>query len=173
MRPIHGAARPVPNSTTRSPSSAPPVRGARWPEGVVGSLTHCEGFCAAAVAWGREVRSVGIDAERDEPLSERAAERITTAEERERLRALPALPSGDWAKLVFSAKEAFYKAYFPLARSFLGFRDVALHFDPQERSFEARLLRDDKPGPRRARGRYALAPPHVLTAVALEAGDAY
>ena len=34
-----------------------------WPDGVVGSLTHCEGFRGAAVGRHDAVRSVGIDAE--------------------------------------------------------------------------------------------------------------
>lgn len=145
----------------------------RWPEGVVGSLTHCDGFCAVAVARSSRIRSIGIDAEFDTALSERAADRICNVEERDHLGTLPPLCSGDWPKLVFSAKEAFYKAYFPVARSFLGFKDVALRFDAEARSFQARLLRDDKPGPRLATGRYALMAPHVFTAVTLlRDGDA-
>jgi 4'-phosphopantetheinyl transferase EntD len=139
----------------------------RWPEGAIGSLTHCEGFCAAAVARARDVRSLGIDAELDAPLSQRMAERICTAEEREHLAGLPPLASAQWEKLSFSAKEAFYKAYFPLGRTFLGFHDAALRFDPETRSFRVRVLRDDAPAPRAARGRYALAPPHVFAAVVI------
>jgi 4'-phosphopantetheinyl transferase EntD len=136
-----------------------------WPAGAVGSLTHCEGFCAAAVARVDDLRSLGIDAELDAPLSRRAGERICTDDERRHLDSLPPLPSGQWEKLVFSAKEAFYKAWFPLGRRFLGFHDAALHFDPAEGAFRVRVLRDDVEGPREAHGRYALAPPHVLTAV--------
>ena len=32
-----------------------------WPEGVVGSLTHCEGFRGAAIGRQREIRSLGIE----------------------------------------------------------------------------------------------------------------
>jgi len=143
----------------------------RWPQGAVGSLTHCDGFCAAAVARAEDVRAIGIDAELDAPLSQRAAERICTPEEREHMAGLPPLPSGQWEKLVFSAKESFYKAYFPLGRTFLGFHDAALHFDPDTRSFRVRVLRADAPPPHAARGRYALAPPHVLTAVVIGWND--
>ncbi len=138
-----------------------------WPRGVVGSLTHCDQLCAAAVAHRERVLSLGLDAELDSPLRERVAQRICTPDERAHLAELPEiLPSG-WEKLAFSAKESFYKAYYPVARSFLGFHDVGLRFDPEAQSFEVRLLRDDKPGPRRASGRFALAPPHVITAVTL------
>ena len=49
----------------------------------------------------------------------------------------------------------------------VAFHDVSLRFNPEAQSFEARLLRDDKPGPRRASGRFAISPPHVITAVTL------
>lgn len=138
-----------------------------WPEGVVGSLTHCDGFCAAAVAKRGSVVALGLDAELDKPLRDRVGARVCTASERAHVADLPMLEPARWEKLVFSAKESFYKAYFPVARSFLGFQDVALRFDPEAQRFEARLLRDDKPGPRHASGRFALAAPHLITAVTL------
>ncbi len=151
----------IPGPVLRGDDRAP-----LWPEGVVGSLTHCDHFCAAAVAHCELVLSLGLDAELDSPLRERVVQRICTPDERAHLAELPEIPSG-WEKLVFSAKESFYKAYYPVARSFLGFQDVALRFDPEAQSFEAQLLRDDKPGPKRASGRFALVPPHVITAVTL------
>jgi 4'-phosphopantetheinyl transferase EntD len=141
-----------------------------WPEGVVGSLTHCDDFCAAAVALRGEVLAIGIDAEPDTPLRDRVGARVCTAAEREHLAGLPGLEPARWEKLVFSAKESFYKAYFSLARSFLGFHDVEVRLDAEAESFEAVVLRHDKPGPHRAKGRFALAPPHVLTAVTLLRG---
>ncbi len=143
-----------------------------WPDGVVGTITHTDDLCAAAVAPRRIARALGLDAELDTPLRPRAAARICTSAEREHLATLPSLlsPCG-WEKLVFSAKESFYKAYYAVAATPLGFRDVELRFDPQARRFEAVLLREDKPGPRRAGGRFALDPPHVLTSVTLPPQD--
>src|SRR5208283_6057556 len=40
-----------------------PYREPVWPEGIVGSITHCPGFYAAALAHRRDLRSIGIDAE--------------------------------------------------------------------------------------------------------------
>lgn len=46
-----------------------PDRAPQWPDGVVGSMTHCVGYRAAAVGWrSEELTSVGIDAEPNEPL---------------------------------------------------------------------------------------------------------
>ena len=40
-----------------------PNREPLWPEGVIGSLTHCDGYRAAVVTRAGELRSLGIDAE--------------------------------------------------------------------------------------------------------------
>lgn len=39
-----------------------------WPDGFVGSITHCAGYRAAAVARDEDVFTIGIDAEPDEAL---------------------------------------------------------------------------------------------------------
>jgi len=140
-----------------------------WPAGVVGSLTHCRGYCAVAAAPVATALGLGIDAEPSEPLSTRVLQRICTAAELERNAGLPEPPCG-WGKLVFCAKESFYKCYFPLARKVLGFRDAEVIFDPTARRFEARLLRGDAPGARGARvlhGRYRFDAHHVVAAVTL------
>ncbi len=101
---------------------------ATWPVGVTGSITHCAGYRAAAVAWARRVAALGIDAEPNEPLPEDVTPLVTTAAERDRLRLLP---RGEvrWDRLLFSAKESVYKAWFPLTRRYLDFAeaDVELH----------------------------------------------
>ena len=52
-----------------------------WPKGFVGSITHTQGYAAAAVALRSEVITVGIDAETNDPVSDRALRRIGTREE--------------------------------------------------------------------------------------------
>ncbi len=47
-----------------------------WPEGIVGSLTHCEGYRAAALARAGDVLSLGIDAEPHAPLPDGVAELV-------------------------------------------------------------------------------------------------
>ena len=46
-----------------------------WPDGVVGSLTHCAGYRGAVVGRGAAVRSVGVDAEPHDVLPRRRARR--------------------------------------------------------------------------------------------------
>ncbi|NRA09185.1 MAG: 4'-phosphopantetheinyl transferase superfamily protein [Myxococcales bacterium] len=144
-----------------------------WPSGVVGSLTHCEGFCAVAVGPHSQLLGVGIDAEPRRRLKTRILHRITSDAERQHLASLPPAPGeSDWGLLLFSAKESFYKCYFPLARRFLGFRDAEIEFLPEEGRFHARLVAHDAPsaaGRRSASGRFGIDANHVATGVALPA----
>ncbi|MFF4224666.1 4'-phosphopantetheinyl transferase family protein [Streptomyces sp. L500] len=121
----------------------PGHRGApRWPAGVVGSMTHCPGYRAAALARAEAVRAVGIDAEPHAPVPERMARGIALPEERERLRALHRLDDGVcWDRLLFCAKEAVYKVWSPLTGVWLGFHEASITIDPDTRTFRARVLR--------------------------------
>jgi 4'-phosphopantetheinyl transferase EntD len=116
-----------------------------WPAGVVGSITHCRGYRGCAVARTADVTTLGIDAEPHEPLPAGLLADIAGPSEVEMLRELElATPAIHWDRLLFSAKEAVYKAWYPLAQRWLGFEDAALEIDPRDRTFAARLL---VPGP--------------------------
>src|SRR6516225_7230906 len=52
-----------------------------WPARVTGSITHCAGYQACAVARAADVAAIGIDAEPDAPLPAGLIERIATAPE--------------------------------------------------------------------------------------------
>lgn len=130
-------------------SPAPILVGERrqplWPAGVVGAITHTEGYVAAVAARADQVASIGIDAEADEPLPVGVERRIVRPDEQHLL----ALAGGDGGvgvaavdRLIFSAKEAVYKAWFPLTGEWLGFLDARLELDPQGRRFAAHVLVD-------------------------------
>ena len=118
----------------------------QWPEGVVGSITHCAGYRAAAAALAGDVVSLGVDAEPNEPLPDHGMlELIALDQERVRLGELAAEMAGIcWDRLLFSAKESVYKTWFPLARCWLGFESADVAIDPRAGTFTARLL---VPGP--------------------------
>ena len=99
----------------------------RWPDGIVGSLTHCEGFRGAAVGRSEEVRSLGIDAEPHGVLPDGVLDAISLPAERHEMQALPA--GVHWDRVLFCAKEATYKAWFPLTRRWLGFEDAHIAFE--------------------------------------------
>ncbi len=97
-----------------------------WPRGVVGSLTHCDGYRGAALGYSMQFRSIGIDAEPLAPLPEGVLEHVSLEPEREWLDATASELPLD--KLLFSAKEATYKAWFPLTGRWLGFEEAHLTF---------------------------------------------
>lgn len=121
-------------------------RGApQWPAGIVGSITHCQGYRACAAARDSDLLTVGVDAEPDEPLPDGLLPDIALAPERQ---AIAGLMEGDptvcWDRLLFCAKESVYKAWFPLTGAWLGFEDAMVSLDVPGGRFSARLL---VPGP--------------------------
>jgi 4'-phosphopantetheinyl transferase EntD len=145
-----------------------------WPEGVVGAITHCDGYRGCAVAHATELASLGIDAETHAPLPERLLSDLANPGEIEALAALARADSTiHWDRLLFSAKESVYKAWYPLAERWLGFEDAVLSIDRERRTFAARLL---VPGPTLAgaelrgfEGRWLVAEGLILTAIAVAA----
>jgi 4'-phosphopantetheinyl transferase EntD len=113
-----------------------------WPAGIVGSITHCANYRGCAVAWRDYLASLGIDAEAHEPLPDGILESVSSGKERVRIGG--SVSDIHLDRVLFCAKEAVYKAWFPLTGRWLGFEDVDLSIDLSERSFTARLL---VPGP--------------------------
>ncbi|MFD8199936.1 4'-phosphopantetheinyl transferase [Streptomyces sp. NPDC059701] len=114
----------------------PGERGApRWPDGLVGSMTHCDGYCAAALARATDLASLGIDAEPDGPLLDGVLPAVSLPGEVERLRRLAGEHPGiHWERLLFSAKESVFKAWFPLTGQWLDFEeaDIEISVDPDD-----------------------------------------
>jgi 4'-phosphopantetheinyl transferase EntD len=125
------------------PRALPPGEGGapQWPRGTVGSITHCEGYRACAAARKTDVLTLGIDAEPNQPLPGEVLPDIALPAEVEWLeRALRSDPSIRWDRLLFCAKEAIYKAWYPLARRWLGFEDATVKIAREQRTFTAELL---------------------------------
>ena len=111
-----------------------------WPDGVRGSLTHSEALAASCLTLSS--RSVGIDIEHTGRMSPGVARRVLTDEELSRLD-LDAPAGLDEATLLFSAKEAVYKAIFPIAGLYIGYQEVTLNVDASAQRFSARYLGSD------------------------------
>jgi 4'-phosphopantetheinyl transferase EntD len=144
-----------------------------WPDGIVGSLTHCEGYRGAAVGRRGDVRSVGIDAEPHDVLPKGVLEAISLPAERTEL---SAMPSGlHWDRILFCAKEATYKAWFPLTHRWLGFEDAHITFEVDSSGasgrFAALILIDPaaESGPplQTLSGRWSVRDGLALTAIVL------
>jgi 4'-phosphopantetheinyl transferase EntD len=139
-----------------------------WPEGIVGSITHCGSLCAVAVADIASSAGVGIDVEPAKPLKEELLPQVLRPGEYGQLLALsPALrPLG--GILVFSIKEAVYKAIYPQRRVFLDFQQVEIAFEGED-GFVAEVLVPGAGLPElpHIRGRYRVADDHVAATVVL------
>jgi 4'-phosphopantetheinyl transferase EntD len=122
-----------------------------WPAGVIGSMTHCQGYRASALALRRDVITIGVDAEPDAPLPEGVLASIGLPDEIAAVTALAAShPGVAWDRLLFSAKESVYKAWFPLTGTWLDFSEAEITFAPATQEFTATLL---VPGPQTPSGR--------------------
>lgn len=124
-----------PVSIPRGPRGAP-----RWPDGVVGSITHCTGYRGCAVARADEVVTIGLDAETHDRLPDGVLSVIASKSEAKRVAELAeVMPDVCWDRLLFSAKESVYKAWFPVTQRWLGFEEAEIEIDGINRSFTARL----------------------------------
>jgi len=112
-----------------------------WPSGIVGSMTHCQGYRAAAVARAAEIHAIGIDAEPHESLPDDVLGVVALAEEKVHLTQLrTADGSVCWDRVLFSCKESAYKAWFPLTRRWLGYVDISVVIDAEGGTFSAYIL---------------------------------
>lgn len=158
LRQLGVADQAIPTGSSREPV---------WPEGVVGSITHCAGLVAAVVGRAEDYLGLGLDAEPAGRVLEQPLTRhICTLEEAARLRD-HGLPEGLESMLVFSAKETVHKAIAPTSGIWLGFHDVEIDFDTERRTYTARLVRaaHERLAPiARLSGRYEVRDGFVMTA---------
>ncbi len=108
-----------------------PIRGRddrrpQWPPRLTGSITHTDGFSAAAVGERRCFRAIGIDAEKIGGVSRELWSYVLLPAEISWLKRLPAPEQAKVATLMFSAKEAFYKCQYEVTEQWLEFRDVTV-----------------------------------------------
>jgi enterobactin synthetase component D len=147
-----------------------------WPAEVVGSITHTQGYAAAAVADTRALRGVGLDIERWVRPSAPAnlGAHLARPGELERLVAESGWSEVEALTLLFSAKESLYKCLYPEVQRYFGFHDATMAtLDIRTSSFVARLettLTDALPAGFTLVGRYERREDAVVTALALERG---
>jgi 4'-phosphopantetheinyl transferase EntD len=144
---------PIPQGDDRAPV---------WPVGLGGSITHTRRACLAAVTTGP---GLGLDLEDDAPLPPDLWPTILLPEESLWAQAQP--DPGFAARLVFSAKEAAYKAQYPISLTLFGFDTLALTLT--DTIFTARFRRPVGPFAQghTLHGRHTRAAGHILTAVTL------
>ena len=138
--------------------------GPEWPRGCVGSISHSRKLAVATILRG--YLGVGVDIEEQRRMKLASIRRIATAQEKLKY---SEVPDFDWT-LLFSAKEAIFKAINPIVKVPFGFRDVEVAFDFRTRSFSTRYLGDfhEKKPFEDASGHWAKIAGHVVTVVTLK-----
>lgn len=112
-----------------------PDRAPIWPTGLIGSITHCAGYCAAAVAYAGDFRSIGIDAELWRNFPTEVAKDIASDDELNQS-TLASLDRRLALALVFSAKESIYKSVNPIIKTFFDFHSVSIRLSTEDCSFK-------------------------------------
>jgi 4'-phosphopantetheinyl transferase EntD len=142
---------------------AGPAREPRWPAGIVGSITHCPGYCAAVVAPSHLLAGLGIDVARNVALPRGLDLRVAHPGE---LTTSGPAPAAGLATLIFSAKEASYKAWYPLTHLALDFLDVTVGLDLRRGTFEVHPIAPGAVALAEGctiRGRWAATAAHIFT----------
>lgn len=140
-------------------------RSPAWPEGFVGSITHTQGYCGAAVARSALWLGIGIDAELHSSLQPELWPHVLQAEELDWLYAQSIESRMAMAAVIFSAKESFYKCQYPVSKRWLDFHDVSIEIAKE--SFVVRFPVDIDGFKNPVRGRYVQTGGIVVTALAV------
>jgi len=107
-----------------------------WPASFCGSITHTTGYAAALVSRQDAFHCLGLDAERVGGVTAKLWPRLFDAGECAMLSTLAPEQQPRAATILFSAKEASFKAWSPLGAKGLSFRDIHIERDGED-SFEA------------------------------------
>ena len=113
-----------------------------WPVGVVGTISHTATACAAVVAHAGDWRGLGVDIEDAAPLNQELVSAICSDRELDRIKGRDQLRL---AKLIFSAKEAAYKAQYPISKLLFGFYHLDITLNISDGSFTATFLKPAAP----------------------------
>jgi 4'-phosphopantetheinyl transferase EntD len=137
-----------------------------WPAGVIGSISHADGFCGAAVARQEPSAGIGLDIESADGLEEALWPSVLRPAERHWLEQRSASEQRRLAKLVFSAKECAYKCQYGVYAQWLDFHDAEASFDLERSTFQVRFLKalgPDDASPAWVDGRFTFHERWVVT----------
>jgi len=130
-----------------------------WGKGLSGSISHSRQWAVAGVTthW----RSMGVDVEQVDRVTAKLHRTLFLPAE---LEALARLPTAAEA-VAFSAKEAGYKAIYPLVGEFIGFQEASidLHWETQEFRIRYHGAHPGNKALESGAGHWRMAGNHVIT----------
>ena len=105
----------------------PQTREPLWPEGISGAITHSGNWAAAAAGKTSDVSGIGIDLEDlERQVDSRISRHVCIPEEQKWLQECREDCLEQNLKIIFSAKESIFKAFFPYTRTYLHFHDARI-----------------------------------------------
>ena len=105
----------------------PQTREPLWPEGISGAITHSGKWAAAAAGKTSDVSGIGIDLEDlERQVDSRISRHVCIPEEQKWLQECGEDFLDKNLKIIFSAKESIFKAFFPYTRTYLHFHDARI-----------------------------------------------
>ena len=105
----------------------PQTREPLWPEGISGAITHSGNWAAAAAGKTSDVSGIGIDLEDlERQVDSRISRHVCIPEEQKWLQECEEDFLEQNLKIIFSAKESIFKAFFPYTRTYLHFHDARI-----------------------------------------------
>ena len=105
----------------------PQTREPLWPEGISGAITHSGNWAAAAAGKTSDVLGIGIDLEDlERQVDSRISRHVCIPEEQKWLQECEEDCLEQNLKIIFSAKESIFKAFFPYTRTYLHFHDARI-----------------------------------------------
>jgi len=143
-----------------------------WPTGIVGSISHTEGYCGVAIARKTDVQSIGLDVECIGKLQKDVWKQICTQQEVSWINSLPSDERQINVALVFSAKECLYKCQHTISRQWLGLHDVMISVNHDIREFRVRFtINNPFAAKTRLNGRYFFYDGYVFTGMTIRDSD--
>lgn len=159
-----------------------PIGSARQPllpNGIIGSISHCEDYVVAVCAAQGELLGVGIDVEKNQPLSPDIQRLILTPAEQQQIAHLyastqllhqsesAALPQCYWETLIFSIKESFYKALFAVHPHYVDFLQVEVNIVNAQTFSIQPLIMLSKIGQKKHQGCYAVDDHYLYSGISI------
>jgi 4'-phosphopantetheinyl transferase EntD len=102
-----------------------------WPDGVTGSISHCDNLVGAITASTAKVKATGLDIEIIGRVEQELWELVFTSTERNFLKQLTPELAALYSTVIFSAKECFYKLQYPLTKIYIDFKDVEISIEEE------------------------------------------
>lgn len=139
-----------------------------WPKGIVGSISHTGSICVAAVGLESQYSGLGLDIEPDEPVESDIGRVVCRDGEHDWVAEATGDERGRRTRIIFSVKEAVYKAFYPRTREFWSFQDVTVSIDLEEGRYRAQLPKSA--GIAEVEGRVQRCDGWIVAALAVESG---